>query len=102
MPGGATLGRKQVDNYGNPIRVYDAKGLAYVKVTERAKGLGDITNPVAKLLDTEIVETILARIGTQDDDMIFFSADNKGVVVNTMGALRLRPGKDLDITNETK
>lgn len=102
VPGGAALSRKQIDDYGNFIKIYGAKGLAYIKVTEREKGLEGITSPVAKFLNAEIVEAILARTGAQDGDMIFFGADNKKVVADAMGALRLKLGKDLNITDEAK
>ena len=102
VPGGAALSRKQIDDYGNFIKIYGAKGLAYIKVTERAKGLEGITSPVAKFLNAEIVEAILARTDAQDGDMIFFGADNKKVVADAMGALRLKLGKDLNITDEAK
>ncbi len=102
VPGGAHLSRKQIDDYGNFIKIYGAKGLAYIKVTEREKGLEGITSPVAKFLNAEIVEAILARTGAQDGDMIFFGADNKKVVADAMGALRLKLGKDLNITDEAK
>jgi aspartyl-tRNA synthetase len=102
VPGGASLSRKQIDDYGNFIKIYGAKGLAYIKVTERAKGLEGITSPVAKFLNAEIVEAILERTGAQDGDMIFFGADNKKVVADSMGALRLKLGKDLNLTDEAK
>jgi aspartyl-tRNA synthetase len=102
VPGGASLSRKQIDDYGNFIKIYGAKGLAYIKVTERAKGLEGITSPVAKFLNADIVEAILERTGAQDGDMIFFGADNKKVVADAMGALRLKLGKDLSLTDETK
>lgn len=60
VPGGAALSRKQIDDYGNFIKIYGAKGLAYIKVTERAKGLEGITSPVAKFLNADIVEAILS------------------------------------------
>ncbi|MDN8598927.1 aspartate--tRNA ligase [Citrobacter sp. S2-9] len=102
VPGGASLSRKQIDDYGNFIKIYGAKGLAYIKVTERAKGLEGINSPVAKFLNAEIVEAILDRTAAQDGDMIFFGADNKKVVADSMGALRLKLGKDLSLTDETK
>ena len=101
VPGGAALSRKQIDDYGNFIKIYGAKGLAYIKVTERAKGLEGITSPVAKFLSAEIVEAI-ERTGAQDGDMIFFGADNKKIVADAMGALRLKLGKDLNLTDESK
>ena len=77
VPGGASLTRKLIDEYGNFVKIYGAKGLAYIKVTERAKGMDGINSPVAKFLTAEIVEAILDRTGAQDGDMIFFGADNK-------------------------
>lgn len=77
VPGGAQLSRKQIDDYGNFVKIYGAKGLAYIKVNERAKGLDGINSPVAKFLTADIVEAILERTGAQDGDMIFFGADNK-------------------------
>ncbi|EJF8408046.1 aspartate--tRNA ligase [Salmonella enterica subsp. enterica serovar Newport] len=102
VPGGAQLSRKQIDDYGNFVKIYGAKGLAYIKVNERAKGLDGINSPVAKFLTADIVEAILERIGAQDGDMIFFGADNKKVVADALGALRLKLGKDLSLTDEDK
>ena len=90
VPGGAALSRKQIDDYGNFIKIYGAKGLE------------GITSPVAKFLNAEIVEAILERTGAQDGDMIFFGADNKKIVADAMGALRLKLGKDLSLTDESK
>ncbi|WP_421506185.1 aspartate--tRNA ligase [Erwinia rhapontici] len=100
VPGGATLSRKQIDDYGKFIEIYGAKGLAYIKVNERAKGLEGITSPVAKFLNAEIVEEILVRNGAADGDMIFFGAGSAKVVADALGALRLKLGRDLKITNE--
>ncbi|WP_034915426.1 aspartate--tRNA ligase [Erwinia sp. 9145] len=99
VPGGAQLSRKQIDEYGKFIEIYGAKGLAYIKVNERAKGLEGITSPVAKFLNEEIVEAILARTQAADGDMIFFGADSGKVVSDALGALRLKLGRDLKITN---
>ncbi|QGU87803.1 aspartate--tRNA ligase [Erwinia sorbitola] len=100
VPGGAQLSRKQIDDYGKFIEIYGAKGLAYIKVNERAKGLEGITSPVAKFLNADIVEEILARNGAADGDMIFFGAGSAKVVADALGALRLKLGRDLKITNE--
>lgn len=100
VPGGASLSRKQIDDYGKFIEIYGAKGLAYIKVNERAKGLEGITSPVAKFLNAEIVEEILARNNAADGDMIFFGAGSAKVVADALGALRLKLGRDLNITNE--
>ena len=102
VPGGAQLSRKQIDEYGKFVEIYGAKGLAYMKVNERAKGLDGINSPVAKFLTADIVEQILSRTGAQDGDIIFFGADKGRVVSDAMGALRLKTGKDLGLTDESK
>ncbi|CAO96531.1 aspartate--tRNA ligase [Erwinia tasmaniensis] len=99
VPGGAALSRKQIDDYAKFIETYGAKGLAYIKVNERAKGIEGITSPVAKFLNAEIVESILQRTAAADGDLIFFGADSAKVVADALGALRLKLGRDLNITN---
>ncbi|WP_158784827.1 aspartate--tRNA ligase [Pantoea sp. BAV 3049] len=98
VPGGAQLSRKQIDEYGKFVEIYGAKGLAWMKVNERANGLEGITSPVAKFLTAEIVEAILTRTGATDGDSIFFGADSAKVVADALGALRLKIGRDLNIT----
>lgn len=101
VPGGSALSRKQIDDYAKFIETYGAKGLAYIKVNERAKGIEGITSPVAKFLNAEIVESILQRTAAADGDLIFFGADSAKVVADALGALRLKLGRDLKITNES-
>lgn len=101
VPGGAHITRKQIDEYGKFVEIYGAKGLAYIKVNQRHGGMEGINSPVAKFLTPEIIESILARTGAQDGDMIFFGADKAKVVSDAMGALRLKVGKDLKITDES-
>ncbi|MBJ3813975.1 aspartate--tRNA ligase [Shimwellia pseudoproteus] len=102
VPGGAQLSRKQIDEYGKFVEIYGAKGLAYMKVNERANGLEGINSPVAKFLTAEIVEQILSRTAAQDGDIIFFGADKGRIVSDAMGALRLKLGKDLGLTDDAK
>ncbi|WP_168415811.1 aspartate--tRNA ligase [Erwinia amylovora] len=99
VPGGAALSRKQIDDYTRFIEIYGAKGLAYIKVNQRAGGLEGITSPVAKFLNAGIVEAILQRTAAADGDLIFFGADRAKVVADALGALRLKLGRDLKITN---
>lgn len=98
VPGGAQLSRKQIDEYGKFVEIYGAKGLAWMKVNQRDAGLDGITSPVAKFLSADIVESILARTGAGDGDCIFFGADSASVVADALGALRLKVGRDLNIT----
>ncbi|WP_158143796.1 aspartate--tRNA ligase [Vibrio metschnikovii] len=99
VPGGAALSRKQIDEYTAFVAIYGAKGLAWLKVNDRAAGLEGIQSPVAKFLNAEIVQTIIERIQAENGDIILFGADNANVVAEAMGALRLKVGKDLAITN---
>nr|WP_024968337.1 aspartate--tRNA ligase [Pantoea sp. IMH] len=99
VPGGAGLSRKQIDEYGKFVEIYGAKGLAWMKVNERAKGLEGVTSPVAKFLNAEIVEAILSRTSAADGDAIFFGADSAKIVADALGALRLKLGRDLAITD---
>ncbi|EEX37006.1 aspartyl-tRNA synthetase [Vibrio metschnikovii] len=99
VPGGAALSRKQIDEYTAFVAIYGAKGLAWLKVNDRAAGLEGIQSPVAKFLNAEIVQTIMERTQAENGDIILFGADNANVVAEAMGALRLKVGKDLAITN---
>jgi aspartyl-tRNA synthetase len=97
VPGGATLSRKQIDEYTKFTAIYGAKGLAYIKVNELAKGLEGLQSPILKFLPEEAVNGILARTGAQDGDLIFFGADKASVVNESLGALRVRLGQDLEL-----
>ncbi len=101
VPGGAQLSRKQIDDYGKFVEIYGAKGLAYIKVNQRSAGIEGITSPVAKFLDANIVEAILVRTQAEDGDIIFFGADKARVVSDALGALRLKLGKELQLTDES-
>ncbi|MDC9620047.1 aspartate--tRNA ligase [Xenorhabdus sp. XENO-7] len=99
VPGGAELSRKQIDEYGKFVGIYGAKGLAWMKVNNRAAGLEGVQSPVAKFLSADVVEGLLSRTNAQDGDILFFGADKKNVVTDAMGALRLKLGRDLNITD---
>ncbi|RLM23066.1 aspartate--tRNA ligase [Brenneria alni] len=100
VPGGAQLSRKQIDEYGKFIEIYGAKGLAYIKVNERAKGLEGVQSPVAKFLSEDVLSALLERTGAADGDILFFGADSAKVVTDALGALRLKLGRDLKLTRE--
>ena len=101
VPGGAALSRKQIDEYGKFVGIYGAKGLAWMKVNDVAKGLEGVQSPIAKFLNDEIVAELLARTGAQDGDAIFFGADSAKIVSDAIGALRLKLGKDLDLFEDS-
>lgn len=100
VPNGATLTRKQLDEYTQFITVYGAKGMAWIKVNERNKGLEGVQSPIAKFFSAEQMEAVLNRANAKDGDILLFGADSYKVVSDALGALRLKVGKDLQITNE--
>jgi aspartyl-tRNA synthetase len=100
VPGGAALTRKQIDGYAEFVSIYGAKGLAWMKVNDKAAGLEGIQSPVAKFLTEEIINAIVERSGAESGDIILFGADRANVVSEALGALRLKLGKDLELTNE--
>ncbi|MDF2186562.1 aspartate--tRNA ligase [Grimontia hollisae] len=102
VPGGAELSRKQIDEYTKFVGIYGAKGLAWVKVNDRAAGMEGIQSPVAKFLTEDVVNAILERTGAESGDIILFGADKKNIVTEAMGALRLKLGTDLGLTDTSK
>ncbi|AVD63450.1 aspartate--tRNA ligase [Serratia sp. CY49633] len=98
VPGGAQLTRKQIDEYGTFVNIYGAKGLAWLKVNDRAAGMEGVQSPIAKFLSADVLEGILARTDAQTGDILFFGADSVKIVTDAMGALRLKLGRDLALT----
>lgn len=98
VPGGAQLTRKQIDEYGAFVNIYGAKGLAWLKVNDRAAGMEGVQSPIAKFLSADVLEAILARTDAQTGDILFFGADSFKIVTDAMGALRLKLGRDLALT----
>ncbi|MGP2425818.1 aspartate--tRNA ligase [Yersinia sp. 2538 StPb PI] len=98
VPGGAQVTRKQIDEYGQFVNIYGAKGLAWLKVNDRAAGVEGVQSPIAKFLTAEVLEAILARTQAESGDILFFGADSNKIVTDAMGALRLKVGRDLELT----
>ncbi len=99
VPTGASLTRKQIDEYTKLVGIYGAKGLAWMKVNDINAGLEGIQSPVAKFLDEETIKGLLERVSAESGDILFFGADTKKVVADAMGALRLKVGLDLSLTD---
>ena len=99
-PGGGSLSRKAIDDYGEFVSRYGAKGLAYIKVNDLAAGLEGLQSPILKFLNEVVVSKVLARVGAEDGDVVFFGADNRTVVNDSMGALRNELGKTLDLVED--
>jgi aspartyl-tRNA synthetase len=95
VPGGnSKLTRKEIDDYTGFVSRYGAKGLAYIKVNEQAKGREGLQSPIVKNLSDAALAGILSRTGAMDGDLIFFGADTAKVVNDAIGALRLKVGHD--------
>jgi aspartyl-tRNA synthetase len=92
VPGGAAMTRGEIDAYTEFVKIYGAKGLAWIKVNEVAKGREGLQSPIVKNLHDEAVAEVLKRTGAQDGDILFFGADKAKVVNDAIGALRLKVG----------
>ncbi|MDO9894065.1 aspartate--tRNA ligase [Glaesserella parasuis] len=101
VPNGAEITRKQIDEYTQFVGIYGAKGLAWAKVNDVNAGLEGLQSPIAKFLTDDVVKALLARVNAQNGDIIFFGADSEKVVTDAMGALRLKVGRDLGLTDLT-
>ncbi len=95
--GSSKLSRKEIDDYTTFVGRYGAKGLAYVKVNEKAKGREGLQSPILKFLSDDAIAGIMARTAAEDGDLIFFGADTAKVVNDAIGALRLKVGHDLKL-----
>ncbi|MBB3182637.1 aspartyl-tRNA synthetase [Halomonas fontilapidosi] len=96
VPNGAGLSRKEIDEYTRFVGIYGAKGLAWIKVNDRSKGLEGLQSPIVKFMEN-VVEELLDRIGAEDGDLVFFGADNARIVNEALGALRVKLGEDLNL-----
>lgn len=97
VPKGGELPRSQIDGYTAYVAQYGAKGLAYIKVNDVAKGRDGLQSPITKFLSDDAVKGILARTGAQSGDLIFFGADTAKIVNDSLGALRLKIGQDMNL-----
>jgi aspartyl-tRNA synthetase len=100
VPGGGAMPRSQIDGYTEFVGRYGAKGLAYIKVNESARGREGLQSPIIKFLSDAAVAGILERTGAADNDLIFFGADSAKVVSDALGALRLKIGQDLKLVQQ--
>ncbi len=97
LPQGCKLSRKDIDGYTNFVGIYGAKGLAYIKVNEVAKGVEGLQSPILKFLPDDAVMEIIKRTGAEDGDLVFFGADKAKIVNEALGALRVKLAEDLDL-----
>jgi aspartyl-tRNA synthetase len=94
VPGGGALTRGEIDGYTEFVKVYGAKGLAYIKVNARDKGVEGLQSPILKFLSEAVVGEIMESTGARDGDLVFFGADKAKVVNDALGALRLKIGHE--------
>ena len=94
VPKGAAMPRSQIDDYTAFVARYGAKGLAYIKVNELARGREGLQSPIIKFLSDAALQGILERTAAADQDLIFFGADSAKVVSDALGALRLKVAQD--------
>ena len=94
VPKGGEMSRKEIDDLTEFAKIYGAKGLAYIKVNEMAKGVEGLQSPIVKFLPETTLKIILERTGCQDGDIVFFGADRAKVVNDTLGAIRLKAGHE--------
>jgi aspartyl-tRNA synthetase len=97
VPGGEVLTRKQIDDYTEFVSNFGAKGLAYIRVEDQRKGKEGLQSPILKFLEDDIVKTLLQRVGAQKGDIIFFGAGPNKIVNDSLAALRIELGKNLNL-----
>ncbi len=94
IPGGGALTRGEIDAYTRFVAIYGARGLAYIKVNEVARGREGLQSPVVKNLSDAALAAVVARSGAKDGDLVFFAADKAKIVNDALGALRLKIGHE--------
>ncbi|WP_229676231.1 aspartate--tRNA ligase [Polaromonas eurypsychrophila] len=92
VPGGSEMSRGEIDGYTEFVKIYGAKGLAWIKVNDVSKGRDGLQSPIVKNIHDAAVAEILKRTGAQNGDIIFFGADKAKIVNDSIGALRLKVG----------
>ena len=92
VPQGGSMPRSEIDAYTQFVGIYGAKGLAYIKVNEKAKGRDGLQSPIVKNISDDVLAKVLELTGAEDGDLIFFGADKAKVVNDAMGALRVKIG----------
>ncbi len=100
VPGGEELTRKQIDDYTDFVSNFGAKGLAYIRVEDPKKGKDGLQSPIIKFLEDDIVKVLLKQVEAIKGDIIFFGAGPKKIVNDSLAALRVELGKDLNLLNK--
>ncbi len=99
-PGAGGMARSAIDAYTRYVATYAAKGLAYIKVNDRAAGRDGLQSPIVKFLSDDALHGIMERTAARDGDLVFFGADSAKVVNDALGALRVKLGEDLGLVED--
>jgi len=94
VPGGASISRKVIDGYTKYVSIYGARGLAWIKVNDIDAGVEGLQSPILKFMPDEVVAQLMQRLGAANGDIIFFGADIRKVVNESLGALRIKVAQD--------
>lgn len=97
LPDGGELSRKEIDDLTKFVGIYGAKGLAYIKVNDLAAGVEGLQSPIVKFAPDEVWAKVMAKVGAQNGDLVFFGADKADIVNEAMGALRVKLGLDRNL-----
>ena len=94
VPGGATISRKEIDDYTSYVSIFGARGLAWIKVNEIDAGVAGLQSPILKFMPEDVVASMMQRLEAANGDIIFFGADRARVVNEALGALRIKVAED--------
>ncbi|WOJ91970.1 aspartate--tRNA ligase [Congregibacter variabilis] len=100
VPGGASISRKEIDDYTRYVGNYGARGLAWIKVNDLAAGIEGLQSPILKFMPDDVVSQMMERLEAANGDIIFFGADRAGIVNEALGALRIKVGTDQGLVSE--
>jgi aspartyl-tRNA synthetase len=95
VPGGASISRKEIDDYTRFVGIYGAKGLAWIKVNNLSAGVEGLQSPILKFMPDTTIDALMKRLNASDGDIVFFGADKENVVNEAIGALRIQVAQDL-------
>ena len=94
VPGGATISRKEIDDYTSYVSIFGARGLAWIKVNDIDAGVAGLQSPILKFMPEDVVASMMQRLEAANGDIIFFGADRARVVNEALGALRIKVAED--------
>jgi aspartyl-tRNA synthetase len=100
VPGGAKISRKEIDDLTKYVSNYGARGLAWIKVNDKASGVEGLQSPILKFMPEETVAALVERLQLEDGDIVFFGADKRQVVNDSLGALRLKVAEMMGIVGD--